>query len=65
MNRYILKTGELDGIIPGIGIVVSGEPVTPYSDEHEDAIKADGRFKVYREPAETSTKKAAPDGGKD
>lgn len=63
--KYILKSGVLDGIFPGIGIVVSGQPVTPYSDEHEEAIKADGRFKVYRESTEPSSKKSATDGEKE
>lgn len=74
MKRYVLKQGELPGIIPGIGDVRTGEPITPYSAEHEARLKKDDRFKEYREPVtETATVKEAADadakktatGGKD
>lgn len=74
MKRYVLKQGELPGIIPGIGDVRTGEPITPFSPDHEARIKEDGRFKEYREPVtETATVKEAADadakktatGGKD
>lgn len=78
MSRYILKeelNGQpvYDGIIAGIGEVRHGQPVTPYSPEQEQLLKADPRFKQYRETAtaeepaptpetKTTTKKTADSG---
>lgn len=75
--RYILKENELDGIIPGIGDVRHGVPIEPYTPEQEELLKADPRFKQYREPkedaapvtgggtveGEQTAKKAAPKDG--
>lgn len=50
--KYILKDGEYDGIIPGIGDVRHGVPIEPFTPEQEELLKADPRFKQYREPKE-------------
>lgn len=54
MTSYILKetlNGEavLDGIIPGIGDVRHGVPITPTYPAQEEQLKADPRFKQFRE----------------
>lgn len=59
-TKYVLKeslNGEpvLDGIIPGIGDVRHGVPVTPYSPEQEEQLKEDPRFKQYREASVTDS----------
>ncbi|EYB68931.1 hypothetical protein DEIPH_ctg013orf0037 [Deinococcus phoenicis] len=74
--KYVLKTelnGEpiLDGLFDGLGVILHGQVVTPAYPAQEEALKADPRFKVYREPgvteeakvgskAETETKKPTP-----
>lgn len=59
MKRYLLKKDQLDGIVPGIGNVRHGVPITPYSEDHEKAIKEDGRFEVVKEvEAEAEAEKA-------
>lgn len=59
--RYILKDGELDGIIPGIGDVRHSVPIEPYGPEHEELLKADPRFKQYREPKEDAAAVTEPE----
>lgn len=51
MSKYVLKDGAPEGVYENIGSVHHGEVVTPYSPEHEEALKADPRFKQYRGPA--------------
>lgn len=38
-------TGEIEGMLPGVGLVERGEAITPSDAGHEERIKATGLFK--------------------
>lgn len=48
MKQFVLKEGEQEGIYPGLGVAVHGQPLTAYGEEQEAAFRADPRFKLYR-----------------
>lgn len=65
MKRYAY-TGETAGAVPNVGFVEPGAVIEAMSEQHEEAIKASGHFKLERavhkeESAEPKTEpKAEP-----
>ena len=54
-------TGELEGAVPGVGLVKRGQTITPTHAEHEQAIKDSGLFKrVPRAGKEAEAADAEP-----
>ena len=46
--QFILKDGQEEGIYPGIGVALTGQPITAYGAEQEQLLRDDARFKLYR-----------------
>lgn len=50
--QFILKDGQEEGIYPGIGVALTGQPITAYGAEQEQLLREDARFKLYRGEAD-------------